>query len=137
MSQENVELVKRVFDAVARRDTDAVLACYHPDVEFDLSQGSIAGLIGKGVYRGHDGLRRWFREWYEAWGSLQDDCEELIDAGEHVISVVTRRGRGRASGAETTARRGGVWTLRDGKVVRLAGGYRERSEALEAAGLSE
>jgi ketosteroid isomerase-like protein len=46
-------------------------------------------------------------------------------------------GRRRGSAAEVEMRVFHVWTFREGKVVRLTGGYRERTEALEAAGRSE
>jgi ketosteroid isomerase-like protein len=136
MSRENVEIVRRVYDAAARHDAATVVALYDPEVEWDNSRLPEASLLGRRVTRGHEGLRSLFREWYEAWESFEDDCEELIDAGQHVISVVTRRGRGRASGAETTARRGGVWTLREGKIVRVVW-FPSPEEALEAAGVRE
>jgi ketosteroid isomerase-like protein len=81
-------------------------------------------------------LRRFSRAWDEAWESAQDECEELIDAGEHVISVVDRRGLGRASGIRVDTERAGVWTIRDGKVVRTVW-FTSKAEALEAVGLSE
>ena len=68
----------------------------------------------------------------EAWEDLVDVCEELIDAGEHVISISTMRARGRSSGAEVTSRRyAGVWAIRDGKVVRVVW-FPTREEALKA-----
>jgi ketosteroid isomerase-like protein len=71
------------------------------------------------------------------WEGFEDDLEELIDAGDHVISVVTSRGRGRASGVEVEwAGNAGVWTIRNGKVVRVVW-FSSRKDALEAVGLSE
>jgi ketosteroid isomerase-like protein len=61
--------------------------------------------------------------------------EELIDAGDKVVARVTMRGRGKESGAEVEMRVFSIWTLRNGKVVRVVGGYRDRSEVLAAAGL--
>jgi ketosteroid isomerase-like protein len=136
MSQENVEAVRRVFDAVARHDTEAVLDAYDPDIEYDFSGGPLVGLIGDSVYRGHDGMRRWVRDRYEAWESIEDDCQELIDAGERVVTCVVTRGRGRSSGVDTELRHYGVWTLRDGKIIRVSWFY-DRNDALKAAGLSE
>jgi hypothetical protein len=137
MSQENVEIVRRVYNAVAHHDTARVFALYDPEVELDGSQSPYQELGIGGVYRGHDGLRRFFREYQEPWESIEDDCEELIDAGEHVVSVVRSRARGRASGAEVQSRaQYGVWTLRRGKVIRVAW-FTTRPEALEAAGVSE
>jgi ketosteroid isomerase-like protein len=138
MSQENVEIVRGVYDAVARRDAANVLALYDADVEVDgsrLPESAMTGLPH--LLRGHEGLRKITREWNEAWEYAEDHCEELIDAGgEHVISVVTRRGRGLASGVEVETRRGGVWTIRDGKVVRTVW-FPSVEEALEAVGLSQ
>jgi ketosteroid isomerase-like protein len=139
MSQENVEIVRRVYDAAARRDAATVLALYDPEVELDMRADSplqVVGL-GGGVYRGHEGLRSFFREWHEAWERIEYDFEDLIDApGERVISVVTRRGRGRASGAEVEQPLALVWTIRNEKVVRVVW-FPSREEALEAVGLRE
>jgi ketosteroid isomerase-like protein len=132
MSQENVELVRRVYDAAARRDTAAVLALYDESVELDNSRL----MVGGGVYRGHDGLRRAFREWHEAWEHVEYDYDELIDAGEHVISLVTRHGQGRASGIAVEMPLALVWIIRDGKVVRVVW-YQTRADALEAVRAAE
>jgi ketosteroid isomerase-like protein len=139
MSQENVEIVRRVYDAAARRDTPTVLALYDAEVELDPSRLQFAGLAGgdAGIYRGHEGLRSFFREWHEAWAVIEYDFEELIDAGdEHVISVVTRHARGRASGAEVERPLALVWTLRGSKVARVVW-FLSRADAVEAVGLSE
>jgi uncharacterized protein len=134
MSQQNVEIVRRVYEAAARRDAESVLALYDPEVELDNSRLEVAGWDE--VYRGHEGLRRFFRQWHEAWDEIEYDFDELIDAGDQVISVVSRRGRGRASGAQVELHVALVWTLREGRVVRVVW-YPTRKEALEAAGLSE
>jgi ketosteroid isomerase-like protein len=133
MSQENVELVRRAFEASARRDTAAVLALYDADVEWDASRAQ--GMEGA-VYRGHDGLRRFFREWREAWDRDEYDYEELIDAGSAVVSVATQRGRGRASGLPIARSLVGVWTIEDGLIVRVVW-FLDRDDALQAAGLRE
>ena len=136
MSDDNVEIVRRVMDAERRRDLAAIFALYDEDVEWDVSHAgaTVAGQIG--TLRGHDGVRRWMRTWYEAFEDVIYDVEELIDAGEHVMLVITQRGRGRASGAEVSVRMYGAWTVRDGKVVRVAW-FLDRAEALEAVGLTE
>jgi ketosteroid isomerase-like protein len=136
MSRDNVETVRRLYDAVARRDAEGVLAFYDPVVVWESSETSVGKLMGPDVYRGHDGLRRMFREYYDAWENVEDTCEELIDAGEHVVSVVASRGRGRTSGVEVEWHPFGVWTIREGKVVRVAW-FSSREEALESVGLRE
>ena len=135
MSQENVEVVRRVYDAAARRDAEAVLALYDPEVELDSTRLGLPD-SARELYHGHDGLRRFFGEWHEAWGKIEYDYEELIEAGEQVISVVTRHAHGRASGVEVERSFALVWTLREGKVVRVVW-FLTREEALEAVGLRE
>jgi ketosteroid isomerase-like protein len=98
MSEENVEIVRRLYDASAHRDSEAVLALYDPGVELDMSRAPCGDLVGQRFYHGHDGLRAFYREWYGAWETVGSDLEELIDAGERVVSVETTRGRGRESG---------------------------------------
>jgi ketosteroid isomerase-like protein len=101
MSQQNVEIVRRVYEAAARRDTAAVFSLYDSDVEWDGSQSRWAEVLqATPRFRGHEELRKFFRQYFEMWEGFEDDLEELIDAGDHVISVVTSRGRGRASGVE-------------------------------------
>jgi uncharacterized protein len=136
MSEENVEIVRRVYDAAARRDTATVLDLYHPEVEWDVSRSPMARLVGEGRYQGHEGLRRFFRAYHEAWENMEYEYEELIDAGEHVISVTHDRGRGRTSGAEVEFKQYAVWTIREGKIVQAVW-CGTRAEALEAAGLQE
>ena len=137
MSEENVEIVRRVYDATSRReDATTILTFYDPEVEWDISHGPARELMGHRVYRGHEGLRRFFREWYEAWETVKPALEELIDAGEHVIAVETTRGRGRTSQVEVEMPHYSVWTIRRGKVIRVVW-FATREEALEAAGLSE
>jgi ketosteroid isomerase-like protein len=134
VSEANVEVVRRVYEAVAARDAEAVLALYDPDVEWDFTDSPVGNALEDRIYRGHEGLRRWWREWQEAWEGYEDTYRELIDAGEEaVVSVTTSRGRGRASGAETEWTQHGVWTIAGGRVTRVVW-FRTRDEALAAAG---
>jgi ketosteroid isomerase-like protein len=135
VSREDVELVRRIFEATSRRERATVLALYDPDVELDLSQTALAGLTGQGVYRGHEGLRTLFRDWYEAF-DYEEVLEELIDAGDRVISVSEGQGRGRASGTDVTMPFHIVWTLREGRAIRLTW-FPTRHEALAAAGVCQ
>jgi ketosteroid isomerase-like protein len=136
VSQQNVEIVRKVYEAVARRDATGVLALYDPDVMWDGTRTPFGALTGAALYHGHDGLRTFFRHWYEAWENLEEPCEELIDAGEQVISVSRFRAQGRTSGLEVELPdQVGVWTIREGKIVRVVW-FPTRAEALEAVGLS-
>ncbi len=136
MSEENVEIVRGVFEAIDRQDPKAVFAAYDRDVQFDFTESPLGTLMGSAVYYGHDGIRQWVRDRDEHWEAAEDECQDLIDAGDHVISFVFTRGRGRLSGVETELKHYGVWMIRSKKIVRVAWFY-SREEALQAAGLSE
>jgi ketosteroid isomerase-like protein len=137
MSEENVEIVRRIYAAAARRDAIAVLAEYDSELEWDVSRSHMARLVGEGVYRGHAGLRRFFRAYHDAWDDVSYGFDELIDAGDNqVVSVDIEHARGRSSGADVELTQYAVWTIRNGKVIRAAW-FSNRAEALEAAGLSE
>jgi ketosteroid isomerase-like protein len=136
MSRENVEIVRRVYEAAARRDTAAVMALYDPDVEWDASRTQRGAMSGR-LVRGREALRIWLRDWYEAWETVDDDLEELIEASEDsVVSVMVQRGRGRASGIEVEDRLGTVWTIREGRIVQVVW-FSSPEQALEAAGLRD
>ena len=133
MSAENVEVVRRVYEAVSRRDTESVLAFYDPEVTLEAGPGTIGEALGTRVYRGYDGLRAFDRAWREAFEDLDTFCEETIDAGDKVVTAAKYRARGRGSGVEVEGPlQYGVWTLREGVIVRVVW-FATREEAIEAA----
>lgn len=132
MSQADVDVVRSLWDAVERGDAEAVLALYDADVVWDVSRGPLRGITGSGVYHGHAGLSAFFRSWREAWDDARYELDELIDAGEHVVTVGRQCGRGRASGIWFEGDdQSAVWTVRNGKVTRVVW-YPSREAALEA-----
>ncbi len=139
MSRENVEIVRRIYAAAAHGDAEDALARYDPGVVFDVSRQPLTSLIGgQRIYYGHEGLRSFFRERSEQLVDVEDSYEEIIDAGQHVVVVGALRGRGRASGVpiERASPGAALFTIRDGKVVRVVF-FATRDEALEAAGLQD
>ena len=133
MSQENVEVVKRLYDAFNRDDFDAGLALCDSEVVIDRSNS-----IGPDaqIYRGHPGLEEFWNQWKRAWADTRWEIDECTDNGDNVVVVGRLYARGAASGASVEANVSQVVVVRDGKVVssRL---FQSRSEALEAAGLRE
>ena len=121
MSRENVEIVRALFDAVHARDSDTVFSLYDSDVEWDGSRSRWGEVMpGISIWRGHEGLREFSQMYYEMWDELEDAIAEIVDAGDHVITVVNTRGRGRVSGVEVELQQNvGVWSLRDGKIIRV------------------
>ena len=67
---------------------------------------------------------------------MEDNPDELIDMGDRVVSVVTSRSRGRTSGVEVESHHAAIWTVRDGRIIRVVW-FSTRDEALAAVGLSE
>src|SRR5215212_5135710 len=131
MSQENVEIVTRCCEAFDRGDYETALDAFAVDVEYDLSH-----FPDGRVYRGREGVREAFRIWMGTWEDYRQERKGLIDAGEEVIVPTLEHGRGKASGVELDRQTVGVWTMRDGKAVRIRF-YPTVAEALEAVGLSE
>ena len=136
MSRENLEVVRKVYDAVARRDDATPFEYYAEDIVWDISNTRRAGLFMQPVYHGHEGVRRAWRESLSAFGEVDFEVEELIAAGDHVLAVLRERVVGRASGVPVETTHAAVWTLADGKVIRLQV-FDDRQRALEAIGLSE
>jgi ketosteroid isomerase-like protein len=136
MSQENVDVVRRLDAGFLDQDWPRVLALVHPDVEMDATRSPITGLDG--LHRGLEECGRFWNRWYEAWDSVTWEDPEYIDAGEKVVMWnAGQKLRGRGSGIEVELPEyGWVQTIRDRKVVQ-ATLFMERSEALEAAGLQE
>ena len=136
MSQENVEIVRSIYDAVARRDDVTPFEVYAEDIVFDLSKARRAALNPQPVYHGHEGVRQGWRDLLSVFGEVDFEVEELIDAGDRVLAAIREREVGRASGVPVETTHLAVWTLADGKVIRMQV-LDDRQEALKAAGLSE
>ncbi len=136
MSQENVEIVRKVYDAVARRDDVTPFEFYAEEIVWDLSRWEAAFLDSEPIYRGHDGVRQSWRDRISAFGDVDYEVDELVEVGDKVLAVVRERDIGRASGVSVEAGHVAVWTLAEGKVIRLQV-FDDRQEAFEAAGLAE
>ena len=134
MSEENLELVRRAFDALNRRDVEGFLADTDPDVVADWSR---AKGLERGTFHGREEVAGFLRSWWDAFDESVIVVDELIDAGEQVVSAFHGRQRGRGSGAVVEGRGSVlVWTFRDGRVASAAL-YQDRDEALAAVGPPE
>jgi ketosteroid isomerase-like protein len=136
MSQENVEIVQRVFDAWNRRDVEELLALSDPEIEFVNSPTAV-----------EPGTRRGFEEitavWRAQWEILLDgriEIDRIYDRGAEVFTLGRLSRRMPEGDARLEDRYLGSWAIRDGKVVRSAVvgfGRAEVAKALEVAGLPE
>ena len=131
MSQENVEIVRRMWDAFLAADFQTALSFYAPDVEWD-GTNLPDGQIG----RGHEAILDHATRWVEAWDDWTVEVERVFEAGsDQVILFMRERGRS-DSGLTMDERHAELYTLRDGKIVRRQG-FSDPNEALEVAGLRE
>jgi ketosteroid isomerase-like protein len=133
MSQENVEMVKAFMRLFEAGDRDAWRAHFDPDVVWDTSASRMPSA---GVFHGHEGVERFFRDWLGTWSDYEVVTREYLDAGDSVVIVFRQRGTGRGSGVQIERDFFAVYDLRGSKVVRYRM-YESREEALDAAGLSE
>jgi ketosteroid isomerase-like protein len=132
MSGENVEMARRVFDALNRDDLPAAMKQAAPDFVFDFSRSR--GLDG-GVYE-RDEMPKFQEVLGGIWESTYWEVEEFIEAaGDQLVTVQAAYMRGRDDIAVQT-RGAWLWLFRDGRIARVTF-FQERREALEAAGLSE
>jgi uncharacterized protein len=134
MSQENVEIVRRLWEAAERRDSQAVFALYDPAIIWESGQAGPLEVGGR--YRGHDGVRQFFRQWLESFETYQAQAETFIEAGSRVVVGYRVSGRGTGSGVEVEMHRWNVYAIRDGRVSRVEV-FETKAEALEAVRLSE
>jgi ketosteroid isomerase-like protein len=133
MSEENVEVVRQMVDAVNRRDLETMDAVISEEAEFN---SVLAASEGR-VFHGHQGIRDYFAWFDEAFEEFRSEVEEVIDAGEdRVVVLVTFTARGRESGITLNQLNGLVITFQGERIVRIDS-YFHPAEALEAAGLRE
>ncbi len=131
MSRENVGTVQAVYKRWSEGDFRATLDVVDPLFLFVLR----SGFPESGNYLGIESLVEYTRGFLEPWTRITIEAEDIIAVDGSVVATVCQRGVGRESGAETEFRYFQVWSFRGGKVIRLEN-FRERAEALEAAGLS-
>jgi len=136
MSEENVELVRRTYEAAyeagSQTDYDAVVSYFHPEIEFHAYPRS----PGVGVYHGKQALQEYLENAWERYERGRIEVEELLDAGDQVVAVITLHAVPKRGQNEITVQIVEVFTIRDGLLAERRS-YSTRDEALEAAGLSE
>jgi ketosteroid isomerase-like protein len=132
MSQENVDFVRRGWEAMERGDFSVALADLSPDLVTHVAQP----IPVAGTYHGREGFLQLSLDWAEGFDELVVTSEEFIDAGDQVVVRALHKSHGAASGVPVETDIYYVFTVRAGKTVR-ADVFNDRSKALEAAGLRE
>ena len=147
MSEENVEIVRKAFEVVygstsgptatgasLRRDRKRAAELLDPNVEV---RGTIGGIWEGRVARGLSEMLNSFEaEDLEAWEERQLDPQRFLHVNDLVVVLMHEYRRGRGSGIEVETDTAVVFTVREGRVIRIQP-YMDQADALEAAGLSE
>src|SRR6478736_2621566 len=116
MSQENVELVRRLNDVYNERGFAENPDVLDAEFVWDVSRMEVPD---RASYTGDEGFRSFFESWAEGFASDQVEAEERVDAGDRVVVMVHHSGRGRTSGIEVDQRYAMVWTVCDGRAMRM------------------
>ena len=132
MSEENVEIVRRVYERLNRGDVEGVAELCDDDFVMDMSER----VFNPDTYRGRADIRRFYDGVENAWESYRWDLEDTRVSGDSVVAMLHCVGQSREGGPGVDWRVAWVWRFRDRKAI-SAHFYREREDALEAAGLSE
>jgi ketosteroid isomerase-like protein len=134
MSEENVNVVRAFLDASVRRDWTRLADLVDSRIEL---HGTVGG-VGEGrVYRGLPEVIREFDEVdAEAWDERRLESEEFLDTDDQVVVLLHEFRRGRGSGVELETDTAALFTVRDGRVLRVQG-FMDRAAAQQAAGLSK
>jgi ketosteroid isomerase-like protein len=130
MSQENVEVIRGVYEGWSQGDFRASVDVLDPLALFVLRPE----FPEPGTYLGLERIAEYTRGLLGPWRRFTIEAEEISDVGDSVVVGVLQRGVGEGSGTATEFRYFHVWSFRGRKVIRLES-FRERAEALEAVGL--
>jgi ketosteroid isomerase-like protein len=123
------EIVRLGFERFNDDDLDGFLELLAPEIEFH----DVPEIPGSTVYRGPDGIRRWWRTVKEPLEELRFEFGHATEAGSRLAVVTRAVGRGRGSGAAVDWTFSTVWGVHDG-LIDYHHGYGEHSEALRAIG---
>jgi ketosteroid isomerase-like protein len=132
MSERDVELLRRWFDAFNARDLEAMIALYDPSIEFH----SAFAVVGGAVYHRHDGIRQWHTDTEDSWEQIRLDIEAYFDIGGHIVAFYLYRARGRQSGAVVAMPAAVVTRWRNGLMTYVKV-YLDRAEALNDLGVRQ
>jgi len=130
MSEENLEALRAAFEQYAHGDFSPI-GLLGDDFELVVSPEA----PDAGTYRGEE-ARRWLRVWVASFEGMTIEATEILDSGDKVFLGMTQRGRLPGSAAAVEGQWWQVSTFRGAEIVK-AEMFRERVQALEAAGLEE
>jgi ketosteroid isomerase-like protein len=128
-----LEIIQRVFAAVNGEDIETTLALTHPDFEVAVPPELSAE---PDVYRGVDGMRRYWESFEEAFDEIRFNAERVWDAGDAIVVALSVTAKGRQTAIAVEQRPVTVWRMRDGQVLKIAV-FASLADGLASVGLSE
>jgi ketosteroid isomerase-like protein len=131
MSEENVEIVQRMYESFHGGDGETALGYYSPEVVIDASVR-----MDGGVRHGRKELAAIIGDWMAAFDDWRDEIEEVRDLGDRVLVTSTQRGTAKVTDIEVEARYATIYEVQEGFITKLTL-YGDVAQALQAAGLSE
>jgi ketosteroid isomerase-like protein len=136
MAEGNVETLRAFLEALdleAWRRGEGDMSLLDPQVAYE--DTTLPDHVGE-TYRGPEGVARATERWLEPYERLTIELEQIVGAGDRLVSIHRVRGSARYTGIEAEGPVAYLWTFRDGKVIHFRS-YRDPEEALAAAGLPE
>jgi ketosteroid isomerase-like protein len=107
------DLLRAAYDALGRRDFEALSGLADPGFEMDLTDR----VLNPATYRGAEGLARFVQEVDELWASMDLTVEQVLERDDEALAILRVKLQGRVSGVQLNDRIAQWWTLRDGKLV--------------------
>ena len=131
-----MERLRAAFDDFFAGKSNFGTDLLDPSVEWDASELALVVPDFSAVYRGIDGVGRFWGEWLAGWKTVEADYE-LVDAGTSVVALLDQRMRGRSTGIEVPfGQYAQVYTFKNGLVIHWKA-YLRQFDALKAVGLAE
>lgn len=131
MSEQNVELVRRMYKAFHAGDAEGALACFDDEVVVDASRR-----VDAGIGHGRDELSDIIAKWVGTFDDWREEIAEIRDLGSQVYVLATQFGRGKGSGVEVELTYAVLYEVKGDRITQMTI-YMDPAEALEAAGVAE
>jgi len=132
VSEGNVEIVRRFYEAWARGELPGPPELMDPAIEYV----NPAGAVEPGIRRGLAAFGAAVDKVFEGWATWEMEPERFDEVGDRVAVIVRYRARARSSGLEVEGRESALWTVRDGRIIRYEW-FHEAGDAGRAAGMRE
>jgi uncharacterized protein len=127
VSETDVDTLRRSYEALNEGDLDAALEALDPDAVWRESPE----LPGGDEFRGREALRGFLGDFLAEWREFHQEIENVVPAGDRIAVLIHLVAVGRGSGIEADTRYAHVWTMRDGKGIRVEG-HRDQEAALRS-----